>query len=432
MSKLAVRTTALMAFVLLTPLVSAAQTGGEVRRPYRALFGGDPNDATSSSVSVSFSGGYDDNVFPKDNAALDPRFQSSSFVGGVGANLTLQRATERTSLGLALSSSLRYIHADDEVTSSGHGLNAFARRQLGDRMSVRLVGGFLWAPLYNPLLSGAGIGTEGFESFSPPRIGADYSVGSRPAMFANGSVTVDYSLTRRASLSGSYSAHYGNFTDEDRQHTANAFRAGAGYRLTRYSSLRLSYSRVTHSLADGEERGDIDDFGGGIDYRRPWSLSGRRTTLTVTPGMALDRRGGSTRVHVTGSASLDHEIGRTWTARASYRRGFRYADGLGVQVLADTAQGVVEGLLSRRVSLAFDGQLVISGDQERQASREYHAYGVASRISYALTRHLSCYAQYVYYSYRYGDSVVVPVSIGRRLDRQGIRVGLSVWAPVLR
>jgi len=54
-------TTLLLAVVLL-PLGAAAQSV-EVRRPYRGLFGGDPNDKTASSFSVELMGAYDDNVY---------------------------------------------------------------------------------------------------------------------------------------------------------------------------------------------------------------------------------------------------------------------------------------------------------------------------------------------------------------------------------
>lgn len=426
---------ALVAFALLMPVASAAQTagGGDVRRPYRALFGGDPNDATSSSLSISFNGGYEDNVVPRDNAELDPRFQASSLTGGAVASLILQRAGERAAFGVSLTSSLRYIQTEQELMSSGHGANAFTRVRFGERASVNVTGGFMWAPLYNPLLSGSGFGAEGFESFAPAPIGADYSAGSRPATFANGAVNVNYVLTRRASLSGGYGLHYEDYTDEDRQQTGATIRAGASYRVTRYSNLRLSYSRVDHRLRNGDTRGNIDDFSGGIDYRRPLSLSGRRTTFTITPGWAIDRRDGGFRLHATGSATVNHEIGRTWTAKASYRRGFRFADGFDAEMLANTATVSVDGLLSRRVSLGFGGQFVISADnRDQQSSRDYQAYSASSRVSYALTRNMSTYVQYIYYSYQFGNSVVLPASIGRRLDRQGVRVGLSLWAPILR
>ena len=429
MSKLAVRTPALMAFVLLMPLVSAAQTG-EVRRPYRGLFGGDPNDATSSSLSVNFDGGYEENVRPTD-AGNNPALQSKTLAGGVSASLALQRAGEKASFGVSGTSSLRYVDAQDEIKSVGHGAQAFSRFAIGQRASLNLVGGFMWAPLYNPLLSGAGFGGEGLAGFSPTRPGADYATTSRPAIFANGAVSMDYAMTRRASIFGSYGLSYEDYTDEDQQQRGDRIRAGAMYRLTKYASLRLSYSRTLHHLDHGGSNGAIDDFGGGIDYRRPFSLSGRRTTFTVVPGMALDRRSGSTRFQMIGSATLDHEIGRTWTARAAYRRGFRFTDGLDAEMLANTGTGYVEGWLSRRVSVLFGGQVILS-DKGEKATNDYEMYSASGRLSYALTRNISTYAQYVYYSYQFGESVVLPASVVRRLDRQGIRVGISFWTPILR
>jgi hypothetical protein len=429
MSKIAVRIPALMAFVLLMPVVSAAQTG-EVRRPYRALFGGDPNDATSSSLTINFDGGYEENVRPTD-AGNNPALQANTLVGGVSASLTLQRAGEKASYGLSATSSLRYVEAQDEIKSVGHGAQAFTRLALGQRASVNMVGSFMWAPLYNPLLSGSGFGGEGLAGFSPTRPGADYATTSRPAIFVNGAVYMDYAMSRRATFSAGYSLNYDDYTDEDQQQRGDRLRVGASYRLTKYSSLRFSYNRTMHHLEHGGSNGAIDDFGGGIDYRRPFSISGRRTTFMVTPGMALDRRSGSTRFQAIGSATLAHEIGRTWTAKAAYHRGFRFTDGLDAQMLANTGTAYVEGLVSRRVSVLFGGQVTLS-DKAEKAANDYQLYSASGRISYALTRNISTYAQYVYYSYQFGDSVVLPTSVIRRLDRQGIRVGISLWTPILR
>ena len=433
MSKVAVRTPALVAFALLIPLAAAAQSaGGDVRRPYRALFGGDPNDATASSLTVNFDGGYEKNVLPKDTAQLDPRFQSSTLTGGLAASFILQRSGERASYGLSVSSSLRYMEVDDELTSAGHGARTFGRFALGPRASMSVNGGFMWAPLYNPLLSGSGFGSGGFSPFSPTRVGANYAAGARPAVFAMAGVTMDYAVTRRASVSGGYAVHYEDYTDEDQQQRADSFQVGSGYRLTRYSSLRASYRRSAHRLTHGGSDGQIDDFSLGVDYSRPLSLSGRRTTFTVTPGWALDRRGDGVRLQITGSATLDHEIGRTWTARAAYHRGFRFADGLDAEMLANTATGYVQGLINRRLTMMAGGQLVISDHNHGEASRDYYAYSLSSQFSFALSRNISTYAQYIYYSYRFGDSIVLPAPVAQRLDRQGIRVGLSFWVPVQR
>jgi hypothetical protein len=438
MSKVfAIRSSALVAFALLLPLTSAAQViggggGGEVRRPYRSLFGGDPNDATASNVSVSFSGGYEDNVAPPSGPGVDPRFQTSSMTGGVSASLTLQHSTEKASVGLSASSNLRYFDNGEALESLAHGVAAFGRTQLGSRTTVAVTGGFTWAPLYSPLLNNSGFGTGPITTPPPLGIGTDYSVASRPATFSHASVSASHSLGRRTSVLAGYGMAFEHYTDEDHQQRAHTMHGGVSYRLTRYSSLRLSYRRTDYHLDGDVRRRGIDELSGGIDYSRPFSLSGRRTTFTITPGIALDSRQGGTRVHATGSANLNHEIGRTWTARATYQRGFRFVDGLGAQMLANTGTATVQGLLTRRIGAGFGGQFVMSGSKDSQDVGGYHAYMATAGGNYAITRNVSAFVQYAFFSYRFSDSVALPSSVGQQLDRQSIRVGISLWAPVLR
>ena len=118
------RASALLLATVLLPLTAAAQ-GVEVRRPYRGLFGGDPNDKTASNFSVELMGAYDDNVYGGTGTNPAPTAaQQSGFFTGLSASLTLQRAGEKLSAGLSGTSDVRYYNAD-EFTAVSHQLNAF-------------------------------------------------------------------------------------------------------------------------------------------------------------------------------------------------------------------------------------------------------------------------------------------------------------------
>lgn len=416
---------------LLLPVTCAAQAAqGEVRRPYRALFGGDPNDTTASSFSVNLMGAYDDNVRPTHGVTADPRFDDSGYLGGASASLILQRSGEKASFSLGASSSFRYYAAQQEFQSAAHGAFAQAGFRPGNRTSVQFRGGFMWAPLYSPLLSSTGFGGDSINPAAPLELSGDYASSIRPATFTTGGADASHALTRRASLKAGYSFHRSDYTEEGRSQRSDSVRAGGSYRVTRYSSLQLNYSRTMYRLDTGAPRRDLHDFSGGIDYRRPLSFSGRRTTFTVTPGWALSERRGSLRLHASGSATLEHEIGRTWTAKAVYRRGIRFVDGVDAELLANSATAGVEGLLTRSFSLSLGTQMVVS--DKTGGTRDYTAYAGSVRGSYALSRNVSAYAQYIYFSYRFGDGMILPATVGRRLDRQGVRVGISLWTPILR
>src|SRR5688572_177611 len=144
------RTSTVVLALLLLPLNAAAQ-GVEVRRPYRGLFGGDPNDRTASSFNVELMGAYDDNVYGGTGTNPAPTAaQQSGFFTGISATLTLQRAGEKLSAGLSGTSDVRYYNAD-EFTAVAHHLGAFTGYRLSPRTNVRMFGGVGYSPLYTPI-----------------------------------------------------------------------------------------------------------------------------------------------------------------------------------------------------------------------------------------------------------------------------------------
>ena len=49
-----------------------------------------------------------------------------------------------------------------------------------------------------------------------------------------------------------------------------------------------------------------------------------------------------------------------------------------------------------------------------------------------LTPTLATYAEYVYYFYDFGDNVRLAPGVPSGLERNGVRVGLTLWVPALR
>ena len=429
------RAPALLAAALLVPAICAAQgTPNDNRRPYRGLFGGNPHDPTTSWLSVSLSGAYDDNVLPQTaSGPVDPRFQESGYLGGLSAQLTLQRAGEKGSFALSATSSMRYYPDKGDLTGASHGALAQAGWQAWAKGNLQVSGGFMYSPLYSAMLATPGSTTPGsltdpnLETPSTVRWSGDYAVAYRPALVSYGSVQLTQAMTRRLSFIGSYAMNFVDFSDDELTQKRDSSHAGIGYRMTRYSTLRLGYSHTGYQLAETGERHIIHDFESGIDYLRPLSISGRRTTFTVTPGWALAERQGRTHFYATGTATLNHEIGRTWAVQANYVRGVRFIDGMTSEMLANQLATQVDGFLGRRFSVQVGGRFDVSDE-----SSNYKSYAGAARLNYAMSRNLQAFVHYIYYHYRFGPTVEIPDTMSRQLDRQGVRVGITLWAPVLR
>ncbi len=422
---------------MLLPLTAAAQ-GVEVRRPYRGLFGGDPNDKTASNFTVELMGAYDDNVYGGTGTNPAPTAaQQSGFFSGLSASLTLQRAGEKLSAGLSGTSDVRYYNAD-EFTAVSHQLGAFTGFRLSQRTNVRMFGGVGYSPLYTPIFllapTGESVTPDGVTNAGAALSGAqssgDYAIVERASLSYQGSFSLSQSVTSRTSIGARYTARYTDFTDEDATQRFDTVAVSGRYRLSRYSSFRAGYGLNSYRMDNGAPTQRYHDFDFGIDYTRPLSLSGRRTRFTVTPGFALVNNGSGLQLRLAGSATLDHEIGRTWTARALYSRGVRFVEGADTEVLANTAQAGVNGLIGRRLRLSVEGHMVLSDEEENE--RDYRSTASSARLSYALSRRLSAYVQYIYYNYRFGEAVALPVTQSGRTSRQGVRVGITLWTPVLQ
>ena len=423
------RVSGVLALALLLPLSAAAQGSGEVRRPYRGLFGGDPNDGTSSSFSVTFSGGYDDNVLPQQGTGIvDPRFQKSGFTAGAGASLTLQHSRDRVGLGLQASTSIRNYDDKGSVMSDQHALFGSANFRPSARLVLSAGGGVSYSPMYSAFLSPTDL--PELDATPIMTTNGDYAVSYRPAVATHASAQIGHSFSRRMSLSAGYSLNHVDYVDENTEQRRSRASVAGFYRITRYSSFRVGYAHSEYLLTDTVGTKRSHGFQAGIDYRRPLSLSGKRTTFTVTPGWTLADRAGNLQLHITGSASVDHEMGRTWSARAQYHRGLRFIDGLDSELLADAVSAHVGGFVNRRLQLNFSGQFMLSA--RSYLGQDYETYVGAARVNYALTHNVAAFANYTYFHYHFGEVVNLPDNMQSRLDRQGVRVGLTFWTSILR
>ena len=66
-----------------------------------------------------------------------------------------------------------------------------------------------------------------------------------------------------------------------------------------------------------------------------------------------------------------------------------------------------------------------------QGSARFNSYSGSARVRRAFTRTLAGYVQYLFYHYNFDEAADRPVGLPRTFNRNGVRVGLSMWLPVL-
>ncbi len=149
--------------------------------------------------------------------------------------------------------------------------------------------------------------------------------------------------------------------------------ANLSHRLTESATLRVGYT-LEESTYEGTSAPAtrVQNINIGIDYRKPLSRS-RRSFLRFTTGSIISEQVAGIsepvegrRIQAIGSASLVHQMGRTWNARAQYRREVGYLEGFAQPVFSDSANVAVGGLITRRLDLSLNANYITGASAVRR------------------------------------------------------------------
>jgi hypothetical protein len=260
--------------------------------------------------------------------------------------------------------------------------------------------------------------------------------------FANARLTAFGSATaaelkqeigRRSALAMSYDFHRTTFDGRALDFTSQNAAISLSRRLTRFVSLHTGYAYRTAETAAALAGAVVDhavDLG--LDYSRNLSPS-RKTAFNFSSGSSLTPRGNGMAVNVTGNAMLARQIGRTWSARVGGTRSVQLLEGFAAPVLTDAVTATIGGSLSRRTgvstSVGYAHGQSITADH---ATTTFGNWTGGAGFHAALSRSTSIDAQYFYYGHRFDPRLLAGASVPRELTRQGVRVGLTWRATLLR
>jgi hypothetical protein len=413
----------------------------QVRRPFRGIFGGPPDPASKQSLiaSASVFGAYDDDVFADRIGAADtlhPGLRQDGIYSGMTAGLAYTRNSNRASAGLSADVGVNKYQNRDPLPTYRVGANVGG--QVARRTTVSVSGAAVYSPEFrlggftNPMsLTGA---QDPFTS-----VLADFDLYNLAALRTSAAGTLTQSIGRRASLDASYV-----LSNVDYINNAFNYRSQFGglrytQRLTHNMNARLGYG---YTIAEYKQRLDvlpqhIHHIDAGIDYGRALSVS-RRTHLSFSTGSAIlsgsETLGGNSTgfsYHLTGTADLTHEMGRTWKAQLAYRRGIDVHEGFSQPFLSNAANAGLTGLISRRLSFG-SGADYVTGDVGIKTGAHYSSTSANAVLEYALSSRLALFGRYVYYKYQFDRQAALDPRLPGALDRQGVRFGLSAFIPVIR
>jgi hypothetical protein len=309
-------------------------------------------------------------------------------------------------------------------------------------MSFTATQTFSYAPYYNLGLFPGLAGT-----IDPADLSATVDPNINQAIYPNRSYLyalstgLTYQLSKRSAITVGYDQQYTDFRDGQRD--LRAYTASGRYtrQFSRDLGLRVGYGYGVASFQGTNNTVPpvVQNIDIGADYNKILSFS-RRTRFSFSSGTAMIANGSApTSQHfnrhyfnLTGSANLDYEIGRTWSARLSYRRGWQFVDTFGVPFFVDGVTAGLGGSAGRRGTFGASASYTYAS--VGAAGQGQHE-GYSSNATYRLrfTRWMSGFAQYSYYQYDFpNDLVSLPAGFPQSLNRHVARVGFSMSAPLLR
>jgi hypothetical protein len=418
----------------------AADSAAQPAAPYRPIFGvpsGSTTNGTVFDARLDVAEAYDSNVLGERGVSTSPFTVSGTYTS---LNPALDFAYRRRRLQIAFvgSSTFRRYPSLNRFISTAHSAGAVFSAPLTSRTTLSATGSFTYAPAYLYRL---------FTSIAPltaEPIGAsasNYSVDNQRSNAYATTVVATHSVTPRASFSfmgetrrTNYVLHLPGYVDLRSYGAGGSF----AYSMNRAIKARIGYTYrdATYSATMHPLEHDVEV---GLEYHRPLSPTraatltanvGPRLLTTHTSSSGLPTTNSSYAYRITGDGSIDYQLARTWHFVANYRRGLVFLETLPGPVFTDGVAASTRGFLNRRVEAIVStgysrGQLEFA-----QSVGSLTTYTSDARIQVGVSRIAAIYAEYLLYYYDLSREIGLLPGLPHHLNRNGIRVGLNLWAPV--
>lgn len=420
---------------LLTVIVVPAYAQEErPSRPYRGLFGGgqgEAPDAPSLAVQSSVYGAYDDNILTDAGSAgfADPRFQVRGSYLGLTSGFSYSKQRGRVSLAAGADTSLRYYQGLAELTAVNHQAGIDLSFPLGQRTRFRTSQNAGYSPYYQ---------LDPFPGATSPNIGSigtntlDHAIYTRESFIYNTLTELSHSLSSSSSISFSHGFQYADFSSRDLDLKTQTLGGHFSRSITKDASLRLGYFYQEAGYTHADQHRPIRNHSvdAGADYRKRLSIS-RRTTFAFSLGSALLVNEQDKFYRLLGNANLSREFSRTWRARLTYARTVEFVEGFHEPFFPDNIAVDLSGAFNRRLDFRSTVKYSTGEIGFVSGGNGYDMYVGSARLRFDVTTLLAIYGEYLYYRYDFGERVQLLRGMAREVDRQGGRVGLMVWLPLL-
>jgi hypothetical protein len=412
-----------LALALLAPAVASAQPP---RNPFAELFGRVPERSGREFTAVQFrsTAGAQVGQTLQENFQVPDAVIPEGLSGGADAALSAEYMRDR----VQLAAQGRYSYQEYRKAPAFGAAAADVSIRAAVKPTTKLMfdggGSFARSPYFQFMwLSAAQAG-----SMAPIDRGAILLM-RNDTVEGNAGITSFY--TRRSSINVTATVRETNFELQP-QHSFTSVGGRAQWRrqMSRDLAVHAGYGREElrqrRPGVDTVFTNELLDIG--VDYGRSLSLARRTFFSFGTETSMLRDQDGTRHFRLNGNIVLEHRFQRTWVAQLSARRGTDLMPGFVEPVFSDHAHVALAGFLAKRLilNLDADGGQGAAGFSD---PRKFVSYAGNARLTFAITRHLGVFTQYVYYHYQMPPDpqtlFLVPTGA-----RQAVSFGVQTWVSI--
>ncbi|MBA2355197.1 MAG: hypothetical protein H0V80_11080 [Acidobacteria bacterium] len=442
--------------------------------PSPAVFGGARRQqpgTNSLNLTAGLFSGYDTNILAGDDGGLGAASSTGalgsgdgtgSTFGGTATTLSWSQQRARSSYFGQVGAQYRTFFDVDDFNVLSYDAAGGASAQITRRSTLGVAGSVGVQPFYQFGVLGAvaprgRVGVESGPGFVP-----DFQAAREQVLRYNGGLQYAYALGPRSAFSAQVSRS-GFAPLNSRAEVVGLINLGAtsasarltrrltanlegrvGYGYTQFDTVPTRVATLDGGNADngpiqvGEQRFGTHDIDVGVDYSRALTIA-RRTSFSFGTGSNITRRSGQALggpapavFNVTGFATLNRAFLRTWNTGLNYGRATSYVEGFNEFGVFDSASAFVGGLFTDRLD-GSAGLQYVHGRLGGGGRDELSTLGAGAQLRYGISSNLAAFVSYTYARFGLPDNPQLQAStLAFRPERQGVRVGLTLWLDLLR
>ena len=413
-----------VALSLLVPAIAGAQ---DRRNPFAELFGRLPEPQGGDETTLDFrttTGVQWAQILQKDDATGDGDVPEG-LAGGADAQLALNHVGGWLQTTAYARTAYQEYRREPAFGAPAYEAGGRVSMRATRRLSIDAGGHYARSPFFQLLEPSPfvfGEVTASGDPFIAYLIDNDSIQGSA-------GIIADYTKRSSLSLSGTWRETHFSLSPND-NFSARGFRGQWRRRMSRDLGVHVAYARDEvrqRRLGDSRFMNELFDIG--IDYATALPIARRTRFSFATETSALREDKGKRHFRLNGTAELAQGFKRTWRASLGAFRATDFLPGFAAPVFSDTLHAGISGYLSKR--FIFYGNL--NGMESRIGFDDrdtYRTYSGDTRLTFAMSRHIGLFGQYVYYHYQLPPMVDSVVRLPR-LSRQAYSIGIQTWVPLV-